>query len=43
MQRKLKGLLEEMARYGGCQFVIATHSPREVRLRSNGETALRFF
>lgn len=33
MQRKLKGLLEEMARYGGCQFVIATHSPFLLALR----------
>jgi len=27
MQLKLKGIIEEMARYCGCQFVIATHSP----------------
>ena len=27
MQLKLKALIEEKARYCGCQFVIATHSP----------------
>ena len=27
MQLKLVDMLEEMARYCGCQFIIATHSP----------------
>ena len=27
MQLELLGMLEEMARYCGCQFIIATHSP----------------
>ena len=27
MQLKLVNMLEEMARYCGCQFIIATHSP----------------
>ena len=27
MQLKLKSLIEEKARYCGCQFLIATHSP----------------
>ena len=27
MQLELKAMLEQMARYCGCQFIIATHSP----------------
>ena len=27
MQKELAGILERMARYCGCQFIIATHSP----------------
>lgn len=33
LQIELKGLLEERARYCGCQFVIATHSPFLLSMR----------